>query len=179
MRTSIILKFIVSLSMLILVSGCVDVNKQFAEIKDKIMGELGTDYNTEFQFSFGSAAITVSSWFVSLAADEEYVDEMLREISSVQVGVYNRVEGLNTKVDFSTLVSIDEEMKSKGWKYIVRSVERDEITAIYIRDDLEEMLNKIYIINVSNEELVIVEVNGDLKKVISYVIEEKNLKLKT
>ena len=179
MRTSKILIILVSFSMLFLLTGCIGVNRQFGEIKDKIMGGLGTNYNTEFQFSVGSAAITVSSWFVDLAADEEYIDEMLREISSVQVGVYNRVEGSNNRADFSTLESIDEEMKSKGWKYIVRSVEGDDITAIYINDDPMEMLNKIYIINLSNEELVIVEVNGDLKKVISYAIEEKKFKIKT
>ena len=70
-------------------------------------------------------------------------------------------------------------MKSKGWKYIVRSVEGDGITAIYISTDPEEMLNKIYIINLSNDDLVIVEINGDLKKVISYAIEEKNFKIKS
>ena len=32
----------------------------------------------------------------------------------------------------------------------------------------------MYIINLSDEELVIIEVNGDLKKVISYAIEERN-----
>jgi len=179
MKTSNILKSLVSFSALILLTGCIGVNRQFGEIKDRIMGELGTNYNTEFQFSVGSAAITVSSWFVDLAADEEYVDEMLREISSVQVGVYNKVEGSNTRADFSMLESIDQEMKSKGWKYIVRSVEGDGITAIYISADPEEMLNKIYIINLSNDDLVIVEINGDLKKVISYAIEEKNFKIKS
>ena len=138
------------------------------------MGGLGNDYKTEFQFSVGSEVITISSWFVDLAADQEYVDDMLREISSVQVGVYNKVEGSDAKVDFGTLQSIDEEMNNKGWKYIVRSVDVNELTVIYLSDDPEEILNKMYVINLSNEKLVIVEINGDLKKVISYAIEERN-----
>jgi len=165
--------------LLIFLSGCIGVNRQFSEVKDKIMGQLGNDYKTEFQFSVGAAAITVSSWFVDLAAEEEYVDEMIREISSVQVGVYKRIEGSDTKADFNTLRAIDEEMNSKGWKYIVRSVERDELTAIYINSNPEELLKKMYVINLSDEELVIIEVNGDLKNVISYAIEEKNFKVKT
>lgn len=36
----------------------------------------------------------------------------------------------------------------------------------------------MYVINLSDEELVIIEMNGDLKKVISYAIEEKEFKLK-
>ena len=179
MNTSRIFIYIITFFLLILLTGCIGVNRHFSEIKDKIMDELGNDYRTEFQFSVGSAAITISSWFVDLAADKEYVDEMMREISSVQVGVYNKVEGSDFSADFSTLESINEEMTSKGWKYIVRSVESDDLTAIYISADPEEMLNKMYIINLSDEELVIFEVNGDLKKVISYAIEERHFKVKT
>ncbi len=164
--------------LLILLTGCIGVNRQFSEVNDKIMGELGNDYKTEFQFSVGSAAITISSWFVDLAADQDYIDDMMREISSVQVGVYNKVTGSDAKADFSTLQSIDEEMHNKGWKYIVRSVEGNELTAIYLSDDPEEILNKMYVINLSDEELVIVEVNGDLRKVISYAIEEKEFDIK-
>ena len=174
---SIILLIVISLFLLTL-TGCIGVNRQFSEVKNKIMGELGNDYKTEFQFSVGSALIHVSSWFVDLAADQEYVDDMMREISSVQVGVYNRIEGAEYKADFSTLNSIDEEMSSKGWKYIVRTLENDELTTIYISADPEELLEKMYVINLSDEELVIVEINGDLKKVISYAIEERSFNLK-
>ena len=170
---------IVSVSLLLFfLNGCIGVNKQFSDVKDKIIGGLGNDYKTEFQFSVGSEAITISSWFVDLAADQEYADDMLREISSVQVGIYNRVEGSNAKADFGTLQSIDEEMNIKGWKYIVRSVDGKEVTAIYLSDDPEEILNRMFIINLSDEELVIIEVNGDLKKVISYAIEEKEFDIK-
>jgi hypothetical protein len=173
------LPLIISLSLLLLfLNGCIGVNKQFGEVKDKILGELGNDYKTEFQFSVGSSAITISSWFIDLAANEEYLDEMIREISNVQVGIYNRVEGSDAKANFSTLQSIDEEMHNKGWKYIVRSVDNEELTAIYLSDDPGEILNKMYVINLSDEELVIIEVSGDLKKVISYAIEEKKFALK-
>lgn len=163
---------------LVFFTGCIGVNRQFGEVKDKILGNLGSDYKTEFQFSVGSAAITISSWFVDLAAEEEYIDEMMREISSVQVGVYKTIEGTDTKNNFGTLQAIDKEMLNKGWKYIVRSAESGELTAIYLSDDPGELLNKMYVINLSDEELVIIEVNGDLKRVISYAIEEKEFNLK-
>ena len=174
---SIILLVAVSLFLSTL-TGCIGVNRQFSEVKNKIMGKLGDDYKTEYQFSVGPALIHVSSLFVDLAADEEYIDDMLREISSVQVGIYNRIEGARYKADFSILNSVDKEMSKNGWKYIVRTIENDELTAIYISSNPDELLKKMYIINLSNEELVIVEVNGDLKKVISYAIEEKSFNLK-
>ena len=59
------------LLLLFFLTGCIGVNRQFSEVKDKIIGELGNDYKTEFQFSVGSAAITISSWFVDFAEEEE------------------------------------------------------------------------------------------------------------
>lgn len=178
MKTKSIILVVLISFFLVTLTGCIGVNRQFSEVKNKIMGELGDDYKTEFQFSVGSAAITISSWFVDLAADQDYIDDMLREISSVQVGVYNRIEDTKYKADLNTLNSIDGEMNKNGWKYIVRTIDNDELTIIYISADPEELLEKMYVINLSDEELVIIEVNGDLKKVISYAIEEKKFDVK-
>ncbi len=170
--------FAMSLITLVTFTGCIGVNREFDEIKNKIMGNMSGDFETDVQFSVGPALLTVSSWFVSLSDDNEYADEMIREISSVQVGVYNRVKGSRIKADFSVLQSINDEMTAKGWKYIIRSVENDEITAIYLSANPEEMLKQMYIINLNDEELTIVEVNGDLKKIIEYAIEEKKFDVK-
>ena len=158
-------------------TGCIGVNRQFSQVKDKILGELGSDYKTEFQFSVGPALIHVSSWLVDMSTDEEYVDDMVREISSVQIGVYDRIEKNKGKANFSTLVAVDEHMKSNGWKYIVRSADGDELTAVYLSSDPEEILKKMYVINLEDEKLVIVEVNGNLQKVISYALKEKKFKI--
>lgn len=178
MKTSRIFIYVVTFFFLILLTGCIGVNRQFSEISDKIIGGLDNNYKTEFQFSIGSSAITISSWFVDFAADEEYIDEMMREISSVQVGIYNRLETIYNETTLTTLQSIDEEMRIKGWKYIVRSVDNNELTAIYLSADPVEILKKMYIINLRDEKLVIIEVNGDLKKAISYAIEERNFRFK-
>jgi hypothetical protein len=170
---------LLAISVIILLPGCIDVNKEFSEVTDKIISNMGDDYKTEFQFSVGSVGITVSSWFIDFAAREEYVDDMMRELSSVQVGVYNRVEGSDKKAAYSSLESIDEEMDSRGWKYLVRLIEGDELTAIYTSADPDAMLKQMYVINLNEDELVIVEVYGDLKKIISYAIEERNFKVKT
>ena len=69
-------------------------------------------------------------------------------------------------------------MRSKGWKYIVRTLDNDDLTAIYVSDEPDEVMEKMYVISLQDEELVIVEINGNLKKVIAYAIEEKNCNLK-
>lgn len=162
----------------VLFTSCIGVNSQFEEVKDKIMGKLSEDYKTDFQFSIGSAAIHVSSWFVDLSADQEHLDDMMREISSVQVGIYDKVKNANTPPDFNTLRQIDYEMQSNGWKYIVRSIEDGGMSLIYLSANPEEMLKTMYVVNLNDDELIIIEVNGNLKKVIEYAIEEKNFDVK-
>ena len=179
MKSKISLTILLALSALLLLPGCIDINKQFSEVTDRIISKMGDDYKTQFQFSVGSVGITVSSWFIDFAANEEYIDEMVSELSSVQVGVYNRLESSDRKAAYSTLESINEEMNSQGWKYLVRTIEGDELTVIYLNTNPDVMLKKMYVINVNEDELVIVEINGDLKKVISYAIEERNFKVKT
>ena len=103
---------------------------------------------------------------------------MMREISSVQVGIYDKVKNVNTPPDFNTLRQIDYEMQSNGWKYIVRSIEDDGMSLIYLSANPEEMLKTMYVVNLNDNELIIIEVNGNLKKVIEYAIEEKNFDVK-
>ncbi len=183
-RTEMVMKnkfILLSVSLFLLVlslTGCIGVNRQFNEVKNKIMGNLGEDYKTEYQFSVGSAIINVSSLFVDLTAEQEYIDDMLREISSVQVGVYKRIEGKSHSNDFNTLNLIDLEMSKGGWKYIVRTLDSNEFTTIYISAVPDELLEKLYVVNLKDDKLVIVEVNGDLKKVIGYAIEERKFGLK-
>ena len=168
---------IVAPILLLFLTGCIGVNRQFSQVKDKIMGELGSDYKTEFQFSVGPALIHVSSWLVDMSADEEYIDDMMREISSVQVGIYNKIDENKDEANFSTLIALDDHMKKSGWKYIVRTADGDELTAVYISNDPEEVLKKMYVISLEDEKLVIVEVNGNLQKVISYALKEKKFKI--
>lgn len=163
---------------LLLLTGCIGVNRQFSEVKDKILGKFGNDFKTEFQFSVGPALINISSLVVGLENNHEYIDDMMREISSVQVGVYNRIKKSYSKADFSLLKSIDEEMSGNGLRYIVRTINKDEMTVVYVNSDPVEVLHKMFVITLHDDELVIVEVNGDLRQVIAYAIEEKNFQIK-
>lgn len=179
MKLKLNILIILSLFSFFLLPSCIDINKEFSEVTDRIIRNIGDDYKTQFQFSVGSTAIEISSWFIDFAANEEYIEEMVRELTSVQVGIYKRVESSNKKAAYSTLESIDEEMKSRSWRYLVRTIENDALTTIYISEDPALMLKKMYVVNLHHNELIIVEVNGDLKKVISYAVEERHFKVKT
>ena len=53
MKSSRIFIFVIAFFSLIFLTGCIGVNRQFGEIKDKIMGEFGTDIEPSFNFQLG------------------------------------------------------------------------------------------------------------------------------
>jgi len=174
MKNKIILLPILFLSLFL--NGCIGINEEFAEIRNEVLNNLDDDFSSEYQFSVGSVGITVSSWFVDATAEGDLATDIFDDVSSVQVGVYKKIRSTSSP-SITTLRELEEEMIQKGWKSIVKNYEGDELSGIYIRSNPNETLNRLFIINLDNEELILVEVEGDLKEVISTVIREKGMKI--
>jgi len=174
MKTNIC--FLSLLLLPLILNGCVGINEEFSKISEEVINNIGDDYKSEAQFSIGSVGITVSSWFIDAAADDDLPAEILDDVSSVQVGVYKKIKG-NNSLNITTLHDIESKMQESGWKSIVRSSSDRELTAIYIRKNLDEILDRMFVINLDGDELVLVEVEGDLKEAISTVIKEKGMKI--
>jgi len=77
-------------------NGCIGINEEFGEIRDEVIKNFGGEYKSEVQFSVGSVGITVSSWFVDAAAEEDMTADILDDVSSVQVGVYIKLREFNS-----------------------------------------------------------------------------------
>jgi hypothetical protein len=174
MKNKIILLPILFLPLFL--SGCIGINEEFAEIRNEVLDNLDDEFRSEYQFSVGSVGITVSSWFVDAAAEEDLAGDILDDVSSVQVGVYKKIRSAKSP-DITTLRELEDEMIQKGWKSIVKNCEGDELSGIYIRSNPNETLDRLFVISLNNEELTLVEIEGDLKEVISTVIREKGMNI--
>jgi hypothetical protein len=166
--------FIPILLLPLLVNGCLGINEEFEGVRDMVILSTGNDYKSEFQFSVGSVGITVSSWVVDASTDDDFPSDILEDVSSVQVGVYKKLQGTSFP-NFQTLLEIEPEMQASGWRSILRSYKDDELTGIYIRNIKEEQLNRLFVISLEDDELVLVEVEGDLNEAIATVIREKGI----
>ena len=174
MKTKLFFLLILLLS--IFLSGCIGINGEFAEIRNEVIKNFGREFKSEVQFSIGSAGIIVSSWFVDAAADKDIATDIIHDVSSVQVGVYKKLRGNDTP-NMNTLREIELKMSESGWKSIVKTCDKDELAAVYIRKDRSETLNRLFVISMEDNELVLVEVEGDLKEAISTVIREKGMEI--
>ena len=161
-----------------LLSGCINVNRNFRDMSATLMSKFGNDYHREVEVSVGPFLINFASWVVNFSQDDEIVDDLMRQVSNVQVGVYTMIkEGHNEKPGVMNKINI--EMQNKGWKYIVRSFNDDEMTAVYVSKDPEISFKKMFIITHDSEQLVLVEVEGNLDKLIEMAIHDKKFKFNT
>jgi len=172
MKTKIF--FIPLLLLPLLLNGCLGINEEFEDVRDLVILSIGNDYKSEFQFSVGSVGITVSSWVVNASTDDDLPSEIMDDVSSVQVGVYKKLQGTSSP-NFQTLQEIEPDMQASGWKSIVKTCNKEELAAVYIRKDSGEILDRLFVISFEDDELVLVEVEGDLNEAIANVIREKGM----
>jgi len=172
MKTKIF--FIPILLLPLLLNGCLRINEEFEHVRDVVLLSFGNDYKSEYQFSIGSVGVTVSSWVIDASSDDDIAADILDDVSSVQIGVYKKLRGTNAS-DFQILNDIEPEMRASGWRSIIRSSTENELTGIYIRNEKVEMLNRLFVISLENDELVLVEIEGDLNEAIATVINEKGM----
>lgn len=171
--------FLVILSSVFLFSGCFGVNTEFRSIRNSLLQNNKSDFDRTFELSVGQAGMLLASMIIRMADESEYsVDELLAQVSRVQIGVYE----LEDHVDFADinckemLGSIDAQMKNEGWHYIVKTRDHGEIAAVFIRDNILDEFSEMFVVAFSGEELVLVQLNGDLDNLIQIAIREHGLK---
>ena len=76
------------IAVLFISSGCINVNNNFKQTSNELIHEFGNDYHREVEISAGPFMINVASWVVNFSQDDEMIDDLMRQVSNVQVGVY-------------------------------------------------------------------------------------------
>ncbi len=159
-------------------SGCINVNRNFKQTSNELIHEFGNDYHREVELSAGPFMINVASWVVNFSQDDEMIDDIMRQVSNVQVGVYTLTRNRG-KEKASIMEKINNEMEARGWQYIVRTYDSDELTAVFVSKNPDMFFRKMFIITHDSEQLVLVEVEGNLDHLIELAIKDKKFKFNT
>ena len=163
------------LVVLFISSGCINVNENFKQTSNKLISEFGNDYHREVEISAGPFMINIASWVVNFSQDDEMIDDMMRQVSNVQVGVYTLTKNRG-KEKASIMEKINNEMEAKGWQYIVRSYDSEDLTAVFVSKNPDMFFRKMFIVTHDSEQLVLVEVEGKLDQLIELAIKDKKFK---
>ncbi|MCP5064412.1 MAG: DUF4252 domain-containing protein [Ignavibacteriae bacterium] len=172
---------IIALILLVLTStGCIGVNKDFRNIRTQILDNLDDDFDRTIEFSVGKAGFFLASKFVKLADDNddiENVDEMLKHVSNVNIGIYDRLTNSSKSVR-SLLNEVSNSMEDNNYSSVVKTIDNNEMVGIFIKDDDPEEITEMFAVILSDDELVMLKLNGNLNSLVETVIENEGFNAK-
>jgi len=157
-------------------TGCFSVNANFKKIRNHLFDSMELQYEREIEFAVGPAGLMLAGMVIKFSDSDEIADDIVRQISRVQVGIYNNDKGSNFDWSFSSLTSLAETMSDEDWECIVRSKDSNELTAVFVKYE-DDILNQIFVVNINSREMVLAEVNGDLAEVVEIAIREKGFNI--
>ena len=172
-RKIIILIFILSI-VAFLLPGCVFVSLDFCQTRNSILDEIGnTRTETEVQFQIGSGLLSLSRMIISIADHSEDGDkatDLLRDIRNVQIGVY-KLNEFNENRPLVIPPRIAKKLSKKGYEAMMKVKERDGATWVMTKMR-GKRLTSLYIITLDREELVLVEIQGRLGRLIEKAVHD-------
>ena len=153
-------------------TGCFSVNTNFKRIRNHLFESMELQYEREIEFAVGPAGLLLAGMVIKFSDADEIADDIVGQISRVQIGIYNNDEGNDFDWSFSSLTELVDIMSEKDWECIVRSKSSNEFTSVFVKYD-EDFLNQICVVTLNEREMILAEVNGDLAEVVEIAIREK------
>ncbi|MFO7444878.1 MAG: DUF4252 domain-containing protein [Ignavibacteriaceae bacterium] len=173
MKNKYLLPAVMLLSVLLL-TGCYNVDGEFKSIRNTALKEYGKNFVTDMEFALGSFELWLAEGIVSIAEPDEIAADIIDCVSEVQVGTYLRKGNYEIPTK-DLLKKIDRQMERKGWKFMVKAFQKDEMTAVYINKNAAKMFRDLFIVQIDDEQMTIVQVKGDLRRVIETAIRGKGI----
>ena len=133
------------------------------ELRDIAHSSAGGDWDRKVEVKapgilFGLGRLVIAPF----DANREFKDA-LSVVRGGQVGIYERRSGSSHSLS-GTLIEADESMRDRGWGRIVGVVDRDQLVAVYIPEDLKNVDDvEVAVMVIDHHEMVIVQARGDLE----------------
>lgn len=175
MKRGIIISVIISLASMFLFSGCLAVDHNFSKIRNDVLSAAGDNFNRDVEFSLGSAGMGLVRTVVKFDDKDKDAREIIRHIAKVQVGVYKNTSHILPADKILIVKKIDRRMRSRGWNYLIKNFSRHKMEMVYVKMNGNNELSEMFVINLDRKELAIVEIKGDMEKILAYVIKEKGI----
>lgn len=152
-------------------TSCIGVNREFKNIRSQILDNLNDEFDRQIEFSVGPVGFFVASQFVKFADTEENVDEMLSKVKNIHIGVYDRLSN-NSMPSLSLIKTISNSIIDEDWKPLVKSIDGNEMVGVFIKDINPEDIEELFVITLTNDELILVKLQGSLGSIMEIIIRE-------
>jgi hypothetical protein len=152
-------------------TSCIGVNREFKNIRSQILDNLDDDFDRQIEFSVGPVGFFVASQFVKFADTEENVDEILSKVKNIHVGIYDRLSNFSTP-SLSLLKNITNSIVDENWKSLVKSIDGNEMVGVFVKDLNPDEIEEIFVVTLTENELVLVKLQGKLGSIIEVIIRD-------
>ena len=156
--------------------GCFGVDSNFSEIKHDIVSSSNVQFHKDIEFSIGSVGLSLASAIVDFSDDND-AREIIKNLSKVQIGVYKNTEPISRQAAIEIINKIDDRLRNKGWNYLVKSYDKREVSSVYIKQSDGDKLCEMFVVNLNDDELVIVDIKGRLERILTSVIRDRKMDL--
>ncbi len=169
---------VIFLALVIFSSGCIGVNREFKNIRSQILNNLDDDFDKQIEFSIGPVGFFIASQFVKFSYSKENIDKILSEVENIHIGIYNRLSTFS-EPSLSLINNIAESIIDNDWKPLVKSLDGKEMVGVFVKDFSEEDIEELFVVTLTNNELILLKLQGSLGKIIEIIVKDHghNLKL--
>ena len=180
MKNIKLLPLLALVSLLITTTGCIGVNKNFKNLRNQVFDSLNENFDKTIEFSLGKSAFMFASKFIDTDEEEdENIKDMLKDVSNISIGIYEREEKNNfTESSGEILNEISDNLEINNWDSIVKVNGKDETIGIYIKENDMEEINEMFAVILSNDEMIMLKLYGDLNTLVDRVIEQQGFGIK-
>ena len=154
------------------VPGCF-FDPDIEEVVQVIEYEIGpAEIHPQARVRVGRGLLTMAKAVVGLVNDPDArtASSMLSGINEIHVGVYE-VDGLDLDEAFRIPDSLRERLADQDWSVIVDMHSRQEAVWILSQTD-GSGVGGLFVVSLSDDELVVVKLEGDLSRTVDAVIRE-------
>ena len=138
--------------------------------------EIGEGY----ALSFGRFSLGFSRWIASMAADDDEDGELaqivLREVRRVQFGHY-AVEGAVDASQLTMPARLRHYVEDEGWQHLATFREGQEAGWVLYREDADDGITDLFAVVLSDDELVLARLSGDLDDLVVNVLRHEHSRL--
>ena len=157
-----------------LCTGCVSLRTpELAEVRYEIEDAFpGTEFKKDTEISVGPVMMAMIRAGARFAPDSEEWRPFISGARRVQVAVYHaRSLPKETHRNLDMPARLSEMLNVEGWELVFKSREKDEVTWVLYRLKHNKVRN-VYVVALDKRELTLVNVEGDITKVILAGIQE-------
>ncbi|MBN2381912.1 DUF4252 domain-containing protein [bacterium] len=162
---------------IVLGSGCVfhtDLKLLDSKI-DTYLKPLKLDH--EGSISLGSISMFFARRIYDLCEDDDQTMDTLKSIDRLNVAIYKTHSGLETL----TTDCVDQVVRNftkDGWELFIKVRDKEELALLFYKQGRRD-ITSFSAVALSDAEVVLLELEGDLKKLIQTSVQERGLCLNT